>query len=67
LPEGALQKIDIDLCPSDFDRLNKYRGDLSNSAFISLLLRMIDSGAVSSSPDWAPSDMPPADGVPPFE
>jgi len=42
----------IRLSRSDFDILEKFRGELSPDAFVSALLRMIDSGAVMSKPEW---------------
>jgi len=32
--------------------MEKYRGELSIDAFLSALLRMIDSGAVLDTPEW---------------
>jgi hypothetical protein len=49
---GDKRDVLIRLSPSDFDILEKFRGELSPDAFISALLRMIDSGAVMSKPDW---------------
>jgi hypothetical protein len=40
------------LSASDYAILEKFRGDLTPEAFISALLRMIDSGAVMNTPPW---------------
>ena len=40
------------LSSSDFKILEKFRGNLGTDAFISVLLRMIDSGAVMNKPEW---------------
>jgi len=50
-PDEA-RKLELRLSPSDFAILEKFRGDLSPDAFLSALLRMIDSGAVINTPDW---------------
>lgn len=42
----------VRLSASDYAILEKFRGDLSPEAFISALLRMIDSGAVMNTPPW---------------
>ena len=51
-PSGEHQELVLRLSGSDFKILEKFRGELSPDAFISALLRMIDSGAVVSTPDW---------------
>jgi hypothetical protein len=42
----------LHLSASDYAILEKFRGDLTPEAFISALLRMIDSGAVMNTPPW---------------
>ena len=42
----------LKLSSSDFKILEKLRGNLGPDAFISVLLRMIDSGAVMNKPEW---------------
>ena len=44
--------IEVHLTASDFEILEKYRGQLTTDAFLSMLLRLIDSGAVSCTPRW---------------
>jgi hypothetical protein len=51
--EGGHRELVLRLSPADFLILEKFRGDLTPDAFISALLRMIDSGAVVPTPDWA--------------
>jgi hypothetical protein len=53
-PKGAEEPrtISLRLCPKDFEILERFRGELSHDAFVSALLRMIDSGAVLTKPDW---------------
>jgi len=46
-------KFEILLDPSEVETLHKYRGDLSPEAFIAVLIRILESGAVSNIPDWA--------------
>ncbi len=41
----------VRLNPGDIEILDKYRGDLTRDAFMAVLLRMIDSGAVSQTPN----------------
>jgi hypothetical protein len=48
----AMKSIVIHLDPVDFQIFEKYRGDLSPDAFMSALLRMIDTGAVRDTPGW---------------
>jgi hypothetical protein len=50
--DAQTNSLTLQLSKSDFAILEKFRGDLSPDAFISALLRMIDSGAVASTPDW---------------
>jgi hypothetical protein len=47
-----VRQLELRLSASDFAILEKFRGDLSPDAFISALLRMIDSGAVMNTPAW---------------
>jgi hypothetical protein len=49
---GATKTIALHLSESDHEILEKFRGDLTADAFISALLRMIDSGVVRNTPDW---------------
>jgi hypothetical protein len=44
------------LSQADFKILDKFRGELSPDAFISALLRMIDSGAVVNKPEWVKAE-----------
>ncbi len=46
------KELVLRLSHSDFKILEKFRGELSPDAFISALLRMIDSGAVGNTPGW---------------
>lgn len=50
--EPRPRDITFRLSESDYEILEKFRGDLSPDAFISALLRMIDTGAVVNTPDW---------------
>jgi hypothetical protein len=52
-PESRDGTIELHLTASDLQILDKYRGELTRDMFVSSLLRMIDSGAVSSMPAWA--------------
>jgi hypothetical protein len=45
-------KFEVWLEPNEVEILQKYRGDLSPEAFITVLIRILDSGAVSDIPDW---------------
>jgi hypothetical protein len=49
---SGTKSITIRLPAEEFEILEKYRGDLRMDAFFSALLRMIDSGAIRSTPDW---------------
>ena len=49
---GKHKDLVLRLSASDFAILEKFRGELSSDAFISALLRMIDSGAVVNKPGW---------------
>jgi len=52
-PETSEPKdLVLRLSACDFEILEKFRGDLTPDAFISALLRMIDSGAVMNKPEW---------------
>ena len=53
-PETAGEHKDVvlKLSARDFNILEKFRGELTPDAFISALLRMIDSGAVMNKPEW---------------
>ncbi len=42
----------VRLAPSDYEILERFRGDLNPDAFFSVLLRLINSGAVMSKPEW---------------
>jgi len=53
--------IKIRLSADDLQIVEKFRGQLSPEAFILALLRMIDSGVVSSTPDWVKSTTTKAD------
>jgi hypothetical protein len=44
--------VSLRLTGNDFQILEKFRGELSHDAFISALLRMIDSSAVMTKPEW---------------
>jgi hypothetical protein len=44
--------IEVHLTANDFEILEKYRGQLTTDAFLSTLLRLIDSDAVSCTPRW---------------
>ncbi len=55
-PAGEHREIVLRLSQADFRILEKFRGELSPDAFISALLRMIDSGAVVNKPEWVKSD-----------
>ncbi len=44
--------IVVRLVQSDFEILERFRGEMTPEAFISVLLRMIDSGAVVTKPQW---------------
>jgi len=46
------KELVLRLSASDYAILEKFRAELSPDAFISALLRMIDSGAVVNKPDW---------------
>ena len=50
--DGDKKKLVLQLSELDFAILEKFRGELSPEAFISALLRMIDSGAVVNKPEW---------------
>ncbi len=58
--------LEVHLSQHDYKILDKYRGTLSYDAFISMLLRVIDSGAVSSTPMWLSAGAPNANGVSTF-
>lgn len=45
-------KFEIWLEPAEVEILNKYRSDLSADAFMTVLIRILDSGAVSDIPNW---------------
>ena len=49
---GEHRDLVLRLSSSDYKILEKFRGELSPDAFISALLRMIDSGAVVNTPEW---------------
>ncbi len=49
---GEHKELVLRLSASDFAILEKFRGELRPDAFISALLRMIDSGAVVNKPEW---------------
>jgi hypothetical protein len=51
-PATEVRELQLRLSASDFAILEKFRGELSPEAFISALLRMIDSGAVMNTPAW---------------
>ena len=51
-PGADFKTISIRLAAQDLEIMEKYRGELSVDAFLSALLRMIDSGAVLNTPDW---------------
>jgi hypothetical protein len=53
---GEHKDLVLRLSASDFTILEKFRGELSPDAFISALLRMIDSGAVVNKPDWVKTE-----------
>jgi hypothetical protein len=53
---GEYKELILRLSASDFIILEKFRGELSPDAFISALLRMIDSGAVVNKPDWVKTE-----------
>ena len=55
---GEQKELVLRLSQTDFRILEKFRGELSPDAFISALLRMIDSGAVVNKPEWVKSDEP---------
>jgi hypothetical protein len=44
--------LQICLKEDDLQILDKYRGELTRDAFLSALLQMVESGAVSKTPDW---------------
>jgi hypothetical protein len=46
-------KFEVWLNAADVESLHKYRGDLSPEAFITALIRILESGAVSDVPNWA--------------
>jgi hypothetical protein len=50
--EDAVKTLVIHLNTIDFEIFEKYRGDLTPDAFMSALLRMIDTGAVRDKPSW---------------
>jgi hypothetical protein len=49
--DSSAQEFTVRLADGDAKILDRFRGDLSREAFISILLRMVDSGAVSRPPD----------------
>lgn len=53
-PESSEEQrtVTVRLSPSDFAILERFRGEMSTDAFFSVLLRMIDSGAVVNKPQW---------------
>lgn len=51
-PGSGFKTMTIRLPAKDVEILEKYRGELSVDAFVSALLRMIESGAVGNTPDW---------------
>jgi hypothetical protein len=51
-PADGCKDIVVRLSSSDHAILEKFRGDLSADAFLSAVLRMIESGAVRAKPDW---------------
>ena len=51
-PGSDAKTISIRLATKDVEILDKYRGELSVDAFLSALLRMIDSGVVLNTPEW---------------
>jgi len=51
-PDADFRTISIRLTAQDRAIMEKYRGELSIDAFLSALLRMIDSGAVLDTPEW---------------
>ena len=53
---GEHREVVLRLSASDFAILEKFRGELTPDAFVSALLRMIDSGAVVSKPDWVKAE-----------
>ena len=53
---GEHREVILRLSAADFAILEKFRGELSPDAFISALLRMIDSGAVVSKPGWVKTE-----------
>jgi hypothetical protein len=53
---GEHKELVLRLSASDFTILEKFRGELSPDAFISALLRMIESGAVVNKPEWVKSE-----------
>jgi hypothetical protein len=53
---GEHRELVLRLSDSDFKILEKFRGELTPDAFVSALLRMIDSGAVVSKPEWVKTE-----------
>jgi hypothetical protein len=53
---GEHKEVTLRLSAADFTILEKFRGELTPDAFISALLRMIDSGAVVSKPEWVKTE-----------
>jgi hypothetical protein len=51
-PENTDKKIELRLSKADSMILEKFRGDLSPEDFFKVVLRMLDSGAVSEIPPW---------------
>jgi hypothetical protein len=49
--EPRLRALTVRLSESDYEILERFRGDLSPDAFMSALLRMIDTSAVVTTPD----------------
>jgi hypothetical protein len=51
-PDEEYKVVSLRLLSDDFQILEKYRGDLAHDAFVSALLRMLDTGAVKIKPAW---------------
>jgi hypothetical protein len=59
---GGGHKIEVLLEDADFKILERLRGDLTTNVFLMVLLRMLDSGAVSAPPpcqEESAEDAPP--------
>jgi hypothetical protein len=55
-PEVEKLSLQVEIAKDAFEIMERLRGPLSRDSFVELVLRMIDSNAVSRPPDNLPPD-----------